>query len=126
MTDGEYEFNEKEEAVVRALAQQMRRFSVFLVLVAVLMTLTGALSFPIGMVNILVGASTFVLAYLTRRAARAFELIVETRGTDMTHLMLALRSLTRLYALKILVHVLLGAFLLAVSLILLVLLFQTF
>lgn len=108
----QYEFTESQNVLIGKLAYKMRGVGVFFAVIGFiyigLAVVAGIVAF-----NRLSGheAATLILIYgigglfyaavgiWTRQSSEEFKKIVDTRGSDITHLMSALDSLHKLYSL---------------------------
>lgn len=92
-----YEFNEEENHVFSSLARRMR-------FVGLIVTAIGGFSMVAGLstqisVSQLIAAVVYLLiGIFTVSAATSFRKVVQTQGSDISHLMEALRSLRKVYA----------------------------
>ena len=111
-TGQQYEFTEAQNALIGSLSHKMRGVGVFFAVVGfiyiALAVVTAVMAY-----NKLSGSelATLILVYgigglfyaavgiWTRQGASEFRKIVDTRGSDITHLMNALESLYKLYSL---------------------------
>ncbi|MBE9040550.1 hypothetical protein IQ235_07090 [Oscillatoriales cyanobacterium LEGE 11467] len=107
----EYEFNSSQNQLLGDLAIKMRfvgmlsialgGLSMFCGVVTILMTLSGAidgLGFSFSL--LIQGTLGLLVGLWTRKAARAFKLIVNTEGRDIENLTIALGELRKLYTLQ--------------------------
>lgn len=98
-----YEFTAAQDNVIRALSRKMKFVGVFYVIASLLVGLAGVIALffmPwIGLVYLLLLTPELLIGIWTINAAHSFNLIVETRGQDIRHLMGALTSLRKLYTL---------------------------
>jgi hypothetical protein len=101
---GEYEFNDTENAAITDLASKMRFVGLMGVIFGVLLMLAGiggcASSNPGGLGNVIQGVLSLMIGLWTRSAADAFKRIVDTQGSDIFNLMSALGELRRIYGLQ--------------------------
>ena len=104
----EYEFTAEQNETFTKLAKSMNFVGVFF-LVAVGLQLTMALvsivKDPSAIIGLIVPTVINVLLYgalgiWTRNAAKSMQQIVETEGDDISHLMIGIESLARLYSLQ--------------------------
>jgi ABC-type multidrug transport system fused ATPase/permease subunit len=96
-----YEFSGSQNSLIIDLANNMRRVGYFSIAVGLLASLIGLLMLLNGGFSVLPqGVTAFIIGYWTLNASRAFQMIVDTRGTDVEHLMGALGELRKLYRLQ--------------------------
>jgi hypothetical protein len=95
---GDYEFSPSQSELIRGLAFRMKFVGWATLIVGLLALVVGILTLTIGAV--IQAAVGLVLAGFTLAAAAAFTKIVTTRGSDIRHLMDALRSLSTLYSVQ--------------------------
>lgn len=117
-TQGGYEFDSNQEVVIRDLAGSMQFVGTASIVVAVVMWLIGIATLfmanPAGVGQIIQGVLLVFIGVWTRSSARSFQLVVDTKGSDIPNLMSALSELRRLYNLqKWLMIVMLVLFILA-------------
>ena len=95
---GPYEFSEGDNLLFKGLALRMTALGFFLLVLATLgmpSLLSGdRLATVVALLYLVTGVWSFLTAYSVRS-------IVETEGNDISHLMLALRSLRRLLSLAV-------------------------
>lgn len=94
----QYEFSDAENALIRDLAGKMHFVGLFGIALGILTIAVGGLILHVG--PILTGTFYAVLGLWTQRASTAFKSIVDTKGSDVTHLIDALSDLRRLYSLQ--------------------------
>lgn len=112
----QYEFDTGQNQLVGGLARKMMWVAWFTLAVGALALIFGIVS--IGQIDTFIsalvqGGILFLIGLWTRRAALAFQLIVDTEGADVSNLMAALGELRKLYTLQfwlLLVSVGLAAF----------------
>lgn len=101
---GGYEFDGAQEVVIRDLAGAMQFVGTVSIVLAVLMWLIGIATMfmgnPAGLAQIVQGVLMIFIGVWTRSAARSFQLVVDTKGSDIPNLMNALGELRRLYNLQ--------------------------
>jgi hypothetical protein len=96
---GQYEFSAAQNQTIGTLARSMRVVGAFLILMGVVELLGAVLqlvrtgTFQINLAWLLY----FIFGAWTRKAARSFQLIVDTQGSDISHLMSALDNLRKIY-----------------------------
>jgi hypothetical protein len=111
-TGQQYEFTESQNDLIGRLAYKMRGVGVFFAVIGFiyigLAVLTGVLAYnklsggEVATLIMVYGLGGLVYAAVgiwTRQGAAEFRKIVDTRGSDITHLMNALDSLHKLYSL---------------------------
>lgn len=95
----EHEFSESENERIQALVKSLRCFTLPVTLFALLqfaasMGLStfrgGSWSPMVFSISLLIGVAAFILARVARAAATDLQLIVDTEGSDISHLMAAL------------------------------------
>lgn len=97
----EYEFDSGQNELLRTLGRRMKWVARFMIAFSVVLAIGGIASLGDDAVGPIAQAVlTFVLALWTRRAAAAFEDMVETEGSDISSLMYALLQLKKLYTLQ--------------------------
>ena len=103
-TQGGYEFDSSQEVVIRDLAGSMQFVGTVSIVVAVVMWLAGIATMfmgnPAGLAQIVQGVLMVFIGVWTRSSARSFQLVVDTKGSDIPNLMNALGELRRLYSLQ--------------------------
>ena len=101
-SDGPYEFSDADNVLFKGLALRMSALGFFLLVLATLdmpALLRGdRTAAVVAFLYVVTGAWSFFTAYSVRS-------IVETEGKDISHLMLALKSLRRLLTLAVLLVV---------------------
>jgi hypothetical protein len=117
-TRPQYEFDPEQNALIGSLAAKMRFVGLVLIALGVLALLGSAATFrDVRDGNLIIfGLLQVIIGVWTRSAASSFRQVVETKGSDITHLMDALDDLRKLYALQYWL-VILAAVLLVVSLV---------
>ena len=98
MENGEYEFSAEQNTVVGNLAGKMKIVGIIMLVMGALTSLSGILG---DKSNILVGLLNAAVGIFTMNAAKSFQLIVDTQGSDMTNLMNAFSQLIKLYAVQL-------------------------
>lgn len=96
-----YEFDEEQNDLMGDLANRMQWVAYFLLVAG---ALTGALGLGTiaegGIVHIIQAGFMILVGVWTKRAAAAFDGIVQTEGSDIPNLMVALGELKKLYTLQ--------------------------
>lgn len=104
ITETNFEFDDSQNTVIGDLAKKMRFVGTLLLVVGVFSMLGGLISmFSEGMsalVSLLSGVVYFLVGTWTRKASDAFNEIVDTEGSDIQHLMVALGQMLNLYRLQ--------------------------
>jgi hypothetical protein len=95
----QYEFGDSENAIIGGLASKMHFVGIFTLAVGVFVICLGAYFFTVA--SILSGTLYAVIGLWTHRASVSFKKTADTRGKDISHLMLALRDLRNLYSLQV-------------------------
>lgn len=96
-----YEFGPGQNELIDGLAKKMSWVAWFLLALAVIGAIIGVMTLrDQGLGNILQGVLLIIVAVWTRRAAAAFQRIVQTEGSDISNLMDALGELKKLYTLQ--------------------------
>jgi hypothetical protein len=93
----QYEFTPGQNVTIGELAAKMRFVGFFLILGGVLQCLSVLAGHLGGLIS---GLVYIFLGVWTRNAAASFQKIVDTEGSDITHLMSALNDLLRMYRLQ--------------------------
>jgi hypothetical protein len=93
-----YEFSERENVLLAALASRMHFVGLLAFATGVLVVLLGTLR--VAPWWIIFGAFSALVGIWTHRASVSFRDIVQTEGHDITHLMHALEDLRKLYTLQ--------------------------
>lgn len=105
----EYEFGQKQNELVGALAGRMSFVGTMMIVFGVLLDVLGLISIFVlhiqetgagALWNIIAGASLLAVGFWTRGAAERFQRIVDTEGKDVSNLMIALEELFRIYSLQ--------------------------
>lgn len=105
----EYEFGQKQNELVGALAGRMAFVGTMMIVFGVLLDVLGLISIFVlhiqetgagALWNIVAGASLLAVGFWTRGAAERFQRIVDTEGKDVSNLMIALEELFRIYSLQ--------------------------
>jgi len=101
---GGYEFDGAQEVVIRDLASAIQFVGTVSIVLAALMWLIGIATMfmgnPAGLAQIVQGVLMIFIGIWTRSASRSFQLVVDTKGSDIPNLMNALGELRRLYNLQ--------------------------
>jgi hypothetical protein len=96
-----YEFDSGQNALIGLLAKRMKWVAWFMFAFAGIAGIAGVMTLNAGGASAIVQAVLMlIIAVWTRRAAIAFEMIVQTEGSDITNLMGALGELKKLYTLQ--------------------------
>jgi hypothetical protein len=98
MTETQYEFNSEQNTILSDLAKKMRFVGIFEIVLGAVYFLGSIATFSIA--NVGTGVIDILLGYLTLKASKFFQAIVESEGNDMTHLMNAVVELKNLYAIQ--------------------------
>ncbi len=110
-----YEFTEEQNVIIRVLEGRMRTVGITNIVIAAIYVLTYLIFFlpqPIAPLLFLPPFALFLFVGIwTNRSASSFKKIVLTTGQDVSHLMNALASLSRLYGLQFWAMIVLGAIL---------------
>ena len=122
---GGYEFTPAQNATIEGLAKRMKFIGVLYLIFGALVAL-GALwmlaqSLPPALVGLLEVALFGFMGLWTTKAAKSFQMIVQTRGNDIAFLMNALEELRKIYNLQVWLFIIaLGLLLLGVVIMLVV------
>lgn len=102
----QFEFSAGDNAEFLRLATKMRGVGFWFVVYGIAMILVFAFQLiprngriDVEPLNLVTGLVFLFLGNRTRHAARSFHRIAETSGSDVTHLMQAVRALSRFYGL---------------------------
>ena len=99
-----YEFTPMQNPTIRTLAQRMRVIGIVYIIFAVFVGIGAFVvllqSLPSALVGFLEVALFAFLGLWTYRGAASFQLIVDTKGSDISHLMNALDELRKIYSLQ--------------------------
>jgi len=105
---GQYEFNDRQNAVIQSLASAMRWVAMPMLVLGILYIFPGVMHLAAavrdarqllaGLLLLLVAALYFTLGIWMGRAADSFSLVVSTSRNDITHLMEALDNLRKTYS----------------------------
>lgn len=99
-----YEFDSTQEVVIRDLAGTMQFVGTVSIVLAVVLWIIGIVTMfagnLAGLGQVMQGVLLVFIGAWTRSAARSFQLVVDTKGSDIPNLMNALGELSRLYALQ--------------------------
>lgn len=99
-----YEFGAAQNETIRVLASRMKFVGIFYMVAGGFLGLIGlAVLFFVpafGIIYMLFAAAELLIGIWTNNAASSFRLIVDTKGSDIGHLMSALESLRKLYNLQ--------------------------
>lgn len=98
-----YEFTKAQNESIRVLSGRMKFVGIFHVIASVFIGFAGLVALfiapLIGVLYLIMLAPQLLIGIWTINAANSFELVVNTRGHDIPHLINALSSLRRLYTL---------------------------
>jgi len=101
MDAANYEFDSGQNELISLLAKRMKWVAWFMIVFAVVAAIMGVVTIGgDGISSIIQAVLMLIIAVWTRKAALAFEGIVQTEGSDMTNLMDALGELKKLYTLQ--------------------------
>ena len=96
-----YEFDSGQNELIGMLAKRMKWVARFMMLFSAIAAVVGFATLQDdGVSAIIQAALMLIIAIWTRKAAVAFEGIVQTEGSDITNLMDALGELKKLYTLQ--------------------------
>ena len=96
-----YEFDARQNELVGELAKRMLWVAYFLLLAGALVGVVGMGTLTEGGIFSLIQAGfMIIIGVWTKRAAAAFDGIVQTEGSDIANLMVALGELRKLYTLQ--------------------------
>ncbi|NBD15223.1 MAG: hypothetical protein GVY04_03490 [Cyanobacteria bacterium] len=94
----EYEFNNSQNELIQNLASTMKFVAYFLIAVGIISAISGLIAITRGGFTALVqGVVQGIIGFWTIKAAKSFQLIVDTEGRDIENLMGALGELRKLY-----------------------------
>ena len=105
----EYEFSDRQNELVGALAGKMSFVGTMMIVFGILLDLGGLVSILLlhlaptsgaALTNVIAGAALLCVGFWTRGAAVHFQRIVDTEGSDVSNLMTALEELFRIYSLQ--------------------------
>lgn len=97
----QYEFNASQNELIKSLASTMNFVGYFLIVIGVLAAITGIIQITSGGITALIqGVVQVLIGFWTTKAAKSFQLIVDTEGRDIENLMGALGELRKLYGLQ--------------------------
>jgi hypothetical protein len=97
----EYEFNNSQNELIGNLASTMKFVAYFLIAVGIISAISGLIAITRGGFTALVqGIIQGIIGFWTIKAAKSFQLIVDTEGKDIENLMGALGELRKLYGLQ--------------------------
>jgi hypothetical protein len=98
-----FEFNPMQEEIIRSLSKKMNFVAYFYLVASALVGLAGLgfmfINFFIGFFYLILLTPELLIGIWTLNAGKSFRLIVDTKGQDIPHLMVALNSLRKLYTL---------------------------
>ena len=96
-----YEFDTRQNELVGTLAKRMRWVAYFLLVAGALVGVAGMGTLAEGgILGIIQAGFMIIIGVWTKRAAAAFDGIVQTEGSDIANLMVALGELRKLYTLQ--------------------------
>lgn len=96
-----FEFNNEQNKLIGDLSLKMRFVGTFLAVIGVLVCVRTLLVFQPGMAAAFVQGIVFILVGVwSRQAGTSFQVLVDTTGDDIHHLMNALASLKKCYTLQ--------------------------
>ncbi len=99
-----YGFGAAQNETIRVLASRMKFVGIFYMLIGSFLGLVAVIFLFIvpafGVLYMLFAAAELLIGIWTNNAASSFRLIVDTRGSDIDHLMGAIESLRKLYNLQ--------------------------
>jgi disulfide bond formation protein DsbB len=96
-----YEFDARQNELVGTLATRMRWVAYFLLVAGALVGVAGMGSLAEGgILGIIQAGFMIIIGVWTKRAAAAFDGIVQTEGSDIPNLMAALGELKKLYTMQ--------------------------
>jgi len=106
----EYEFSPAQNEIVEDLAKKMRFVGLMGIILGLVSLLGGVAGLftakeAAGVTSVVQGLMLLVVGVWTRSAGSGFQTIVDTRGSDIAHLMNALTELRRIYSLQRVVFV---------------------
>lgn len=102
-TRSEHEFDDEQNAVFKGLGGSMTFVGIALLIFGIIKAIYGvmSLSSPLdGIVGIATGVCLVLIGAWLMSAATRFRDIVSTQGSDLTHLMAAIKKLTNVYVLQ--------------------------
>ena len=96
-----YEFDARQNELVGELAKRMLWVAYFLLLAGALVAVVGMGTLTErGIFSLIQAGFMIIIGVWTKRAAAAFDGIVQTEGSDIANLMVALGELRKLYTLQ--------------------------
>ena len=96
-----YEFDARQNELVGELAKRMLWVAYFLLLAGALVGVVGMGTLTErGIFSLIQAGFMIIIGVWTKRAAAAFDGIVQTEGSDIANLMVALGELRKLYTLQ--------------------------
>jgi hypothetical protein len=97
----QYEFNASQNELIKSLASTMNFVGYFLMAIGAFATIAGIIQITSGGITALIqGVVQVLIGFWTTKAAKSFQLIVDTEGRDIENLMGALGELRKLYGLQ--------------------------
>jgi hypothetical protein len=97
----QYEFNASQNELIKSLASTMNFVGYFLIVIGAFATIAGIIQITSGGITALIqGVVQVLIGFWTTKAAKSFQLIVDTEGRDIENLMGALGELRKLYGLQ--------------------------
>lgn len=101
----EYEFTEYENVVISKLGGRLQTYSTLMLVIAAAQIAGGVAALkhtPVSLfANVIVAAFLAVFAAITRGAARELKLVVNTAGSDVSHLITALGKLSTWFGIQV-------------------------
>lgn len=94
---GTYEFNQAENRVFAGLARRMRFVGLIITAIGGF-SLVAGFSTQISLTQVIAAVVYLLIGAFTVSAATEFRRVVQTQGSDISHLMEALSSLRKVYA----------------------------
>jgi len=94
----EFEFSERDNAIIRSLAKRMNFVGLFAIAVGCFAIVLGAILNHAG--SILSGSLYALIGLWTQRASASFKNVADTEGHDIANLMQALKDLRQLYGVQ--------------------------
>jgi hypothetical protein len=103
---GQYEFSTEDNALFTRLAKKMRKVGFWFLVYGVALIAGFCFQlvwrrggFNIDVTGLVAGLVFLLLGGQTRRSSREFQQVADTEGRDVSHLMQAIRELSRFYGL---------------------------
>ncbi len=105
----QYEFSDVENATIAATGSRAKVWSIMAIVSGAFSSLIGVLLLPrggfIALLNLVSGPVTLVMGITILGVAGAFKSIVDTKGNDLGHMMVALKKLNTAYTIQIIAMV---------------------